>query len=836
MAERWWDPESTAVALLEPSGDPRLDVANALTQIHRSGAAALKVAAGTPLIDDVTIADSLSQAREAYADPVGTFAGESLGDQNYAELLVRDVSDDADAAAMRLYYACVAKGVSPPIAADRTAAVYGVPTSDLARYAEMATDPRANQIALTDLADRALFGWVARASSAELDTISKAGPEAQQVEDEPRDEDGRWMAGGTTTGPEEIATRPVPKRLVRMQRIKRKKNQRADPSTGVLVSGSVRAGVRSKLRSNVRSSVKASQVQAMTQGSIEKIVDAPTNRTRIPREVIDDIHTITGPATEPYLANDTVFITTYDEWSHFQAKALNSQNRTVFSGKALNEWVGVGSDLESESHKQHLVAIADLVHKDPKFADAPPDVVMDLDDEDQATLWQIKATRSRQEYDYALDKMKRKYLVAELEANGEREEARKVSSEIGNVDLLADDDDPETMVLVWTRAGPSGVRPRVSLAEIVVDEEGARGRRSEGGPQADDIKLDPNLPLAWLSLRHNKPPQGGPSTPFTTYNRHIGARISRFHTNVTDPSNISKAGPAAERVQDEPRDEDGRWTKDVSEGVLVPKQQQRIKRIQRATRSPMQAQLSAQVQSQVRSQVKSQLRPAQLRRAVLRVNEVKKAVPTTDRDTLTANDTGERNLLTSAELYHQLGVTSHAEDIRLDPSQSRWLTKRRVHWGDEIYEAVMDRTDRDAHQLTERMPSITKTYDGDAAGLTKLQEHVNQVLSAGAIAAVSLRRVHDGTGDPKVRVWITDETKPHTGVLHALRWDSANRDQGGQYDLVWEGEKRLLSRQQIDMQVALEWNAALHGAEGLDDVVTTIMNPKVDTWSIQATD
>ena len=257
MAERWWDPQSEPVPLLEPTGDTRLSLANALVQVHRCGGAALMAAAQTPLVDAHTIAESLVASREAYAPEVLTFVGETLGDPIYAGLLVRDVADAAETTSLRMYQACVSKGVSPPVAAERVAAVYGVPGAQLGPYAAMAIEPNAKPVALTDAADRALFGWVARTSTDETEVVSKAESPARRrelAEKERRGEHGRWattiegqptedwinaqLRGGTTVGPEEVAT-PVkePTRLAPVVRRHRKESRKHQEmrDRGVLV-------------------------------------------------------------------------------------------------------------------------------------------------------------------------------------------------------------------------------------------------------------------------------------------------------------------------------------------------------------------------------------------------------------------------------------------------------------------------------------------------------------------------------------------------------------------------------------------------------------------------
>lgn len=276
MVDRWWDPDGPQVDLLEPGGDRQLDLANALVGMHRAGAAALLVAANTPLVDDITVKQALIDGRAAYAEPIVEAVSKSLGSETYAGLLVRDVADEAETSALRLYYTCVSKGVSPPIAVQRVAAVYGVPGPDLGKYAAMASAPVANQIALTDLADRALFGWTTRASAAELDEVAKAYDPTERRN--PRGEwvktadeisiDGQsvgdWVAQqakGASVGPSEVATRgrrPTRARSVHSQHSKPRAV--SDKPPGALVS--TRAGKRAATRASTRASTRRAAVHS----------------------------------------------------------------------------------------------------------------------------------------------------------------------------------------------------------------------------------------------------------------------------------------------------------------------------------------------------------------------------------------------------------------------------------------------------------------------------------------------------------------------------------------------------------------------------------------------
>lgn len=180
---RWWAPQGAHLGpdagdllLLEPGEDPEKDLGNALLALHRVGAAACEVAATTPLVDESTLIGALVKAREQVAPAAVESVAKSLGDVAYADLLCRDVLDDAEAGALVLFRTAVSKGVPPPIAAQRCGMVYGVPYGQLGQYRALAIDPRANPVALTDAADRVLLEHVRKAVAVEdfKQDVSKA--------------------------------------------------------------------------------------------------------------------------------------------------------------------------------------------------------------------------------------------------------------------------------------------------------------------------------------------------------------------------------------------------------------------------------------------------------------------------------------------------------------------------------------------------------------------------------------------------------------------------------------------------------------------------------------
>jgi hypothetical protein len=205
--ERWWAPQratttpDTVVTLMLDQDD----LATTLLAMHRAGAAACESVAKSVLPSSAKLLQALAEARGRFAPPAVSAVSKNL-EERYAGLLVRDVLADAESATLALYGAAVSKGVSPPVAASRAGAVYGVPARELGRYAALATDPKSGPAALTDAADRALLGFVAKLSAAESDdpgeqvTFSKAPVTADDWDEASvnRDEQGRFATETTT--------------------------------------------------------------------------------------------------------------------------------------------------------------------------------------------------------------------------------------------------------------------------------------------------------------------------------------------------------------------------------------------------------------------------------------------------------------------------------------------------------------------------------------------------------------------------------------------------------------------------------------------------------------
>jgi hypothetical protein len=234
VIERWWaptratvDPDAVVLALLQPSGHASGDLGATLLAVHRAGAAAIEVVSKGVVPGEGRLIGVMGDTRERVAGMVVDAAAHSM-DATYAGLFIRDFYNDAEQSALALFRTAVSKGVSPPFAAARVAAVYGVPTTGMAKYIAMACDPKANPVALSDEADRALLSYVSKVvgqeaketkelvskqprpgTVADRDTQTLAELEWDPAE-HPRDDEGRFAFTNAETTLDDPAYRARP--------------------------------------------------------------------------------------------------------------------------------------------------------------------------------------------------------------------------------------------------------------------------------------------------------------------------------------------------------------------------------------------------------------------------------------------------------------------------------------------------------------------------------------------------------------------------------------------------------------------------------------------------
>ena len=210
MTQRWWapqrattEPDAVVLAMLEPG-----DFGSAILATHRAGAAAIETVSKGALPSEQGLTTAMAAARANVADGVIDAVAKSVQTPTYAALLMRDVFDDAETAAVNLYRSAVAKGVTPSVAAQRAGLVYGVPANELGKYHTIATDPKASPAAVTDAADRVLMTYVSKLAAQEVTDgewveVSKAPVEHHHIEPtvsagwkeqlHPRDAEGQFV-------------------------------------------------------------------------------------------------------------------------------------------------------------------------------------------------------------------------------------------------------------------------------------------------------------------------------------------------------------------------------------------------------------------------------------------------------------------------------------------------------------------------------------------------------------------------------------------------------------------------------------------------------------------
>ena len=177
MTDRWWapqratmHPDAVVLAMLEPG-----DLGSALLAAHRAGAAAMETVSKGALPSEERLTGAMVTARANVSDRVVDSVANAVSTPTYAALLVRDVLDDAEQGALAVYRTAVSKGCSPPLAAARASAIYGVPAHELGKYLALAADPRSNPAAVTDAADRTLMAFVSKlVTSEQLVEFAKA--------------------------------------------------------------------------------------------------------------------------------------------------------------------------------------------------------------------------------------------------------------------------------------------------------------------------------------------------------------------------------------------------------------------------------------------------------------------------------------------------------------------------------------------------------------------------------------------------------------------------------------------------------------------------------------
>lgn len=526
--ERWWaaDAQVPLSSLLASGGDGKKDLAQGLFALHRAGAEACELVAKTAVADEAVLIAALAENRLLVVPEALGVISKGVSTPQYAGLLVRDLLDDAESAALALYRTCLAKSVSPPVAAQRVGLVYGVPGRELGKYAGLAADPGAKEVAVRDAADRALFTYVSKVVESEYDEakveFSKAPGTAvlereQTRQSEYLDEhnvengpDGKFVAEGT--GSSRLARMARLKRVQRVQRAQQAQ-QAAEPSPD-----------KTKAKVKVKVSARSAPVKARTAVSQEKARVQLSVAAKAMQElaiseaaaagstaVAETVAPASKPAPTPigpmpdmlserddpnaglhdYLDQSLGFVVTTGQWNRMvrgMGEGPEVGARTMVAG-ALEEYVGAPEKFHAEADEDGNV----VVHQDHQQQAAHTALVAEGEPE-QMGRPEVWVTRLASGLTKGMTPEATKAMLAEeardlLFEYSEHTGSPVSRGERGFVTFTPAYDDPEAWVVIYSpkAEGDSefSQRPVASITEIVIPEHVARGIDQGNGRHTD---------------------------------------------------------------------------------------------------------------------------------------------------------------------------------------------------------------------------------------------------------------------------------------------------------------------------------------------------------------
>lgn len=533
---RWWAPEAPGIGpdetdlfLLTPGDDGPKDLGQALLALHRVGAAACEAVATQPLADESVLCQVLATARGMVAPPAVQAVSKAVNDGPYGGLLVRDVLDDAEAAALSLWRTCIAKHVTPTLAAQRVGKVYGVPLRELGRYTMLASEPKTTVVVLDDAADRVLFDYVfkvvkeegvehkvefSKAPAAEqsrprtvvngVDLDALLNPKDKPWEDELRDAKGQWA---TSTGPQEVAQQTEQPRInrtrVNRQTIRRQKIVRnkvvavadtpqarakiANQKIGPQKIGAQKIGAQ-KIVLNPAQRTLMGQLNAIEEPKFE----AASSMVGIPRDVPDMLakREDRNARFNERLFEPLAYVMPAEEWGSFRSSmaALSPEDRgsAVMRAGALEEWAG-GSPHVFESFDED-----DEIFDNPDHQHAVENVASDLLKRVGSSIAKpvIHDMASTEFLGLSDGQVRAKLQLAKITMV---EDLGLHPSESAFVTPALDREDPNSLLLVYTPAGQR--RLPVTVVEVVIDADGdiqGVNHAHEANPQ---YTVSPNQPL-----------------------------------------------------------------------------------------------------------------------------------------------------------------------------------------------------------------------------------------------------------------------------------------------------------------------------------------------------
>jgi hypothetical protein len=607
MTDRWWapagahiGPDEVDLALLAPGGEVRYDLGAALFALHRTGAAACEVVAASPIPTVETLIENLATARAAVAMPLVDSISKSLGDAPYAGLLVRDVADDAERAAVDLFSAAVAKGVAPPLAAQRVGMVYGVPANGLGAFRALAVTPAANPVALADAADRALFGFVEKLCTNEVENlveeveVSKA-PEPWEAE--PRNAAGEWTATAVADKPllerlrthqvaaPEVQTTPVPTRQTRQVRQTRKVRQtrqvRQVAETETAPSAKVRTKTRIKSRKPLVAMSKARQKERLST-PVQPSFDPSTDDLMEPMQFHQQ-----GPYDR--LERPVSFLMNTADFNHFKERLGKEPE---FRMGHLVEEAKAPEYFNSPARHNKARGLAEYTRNFVGGTEPKHRVIKDGD-----------PMRMREDINHAVIEMAQEYAEEDmgLDLDEHTEDFRDVVDEETQAiydNGVHQDHTGDNWVVVHNRPGDKDV----SLVEFVLDHYDARAL-DDSHSSHGEIEMDPNQ-VYKIDLDNH----------VLVYDTGAKAWVTRYTIKPApewdddDDLHSGPIGKASTSYLTEARNELGQWTKTAEAPVAAPTRQTRQVRQTRATRQVRQVAATPDV---VRPKVRNKSRQRQ---------------------------------------------------------------------------------------------------------------------------------------------------------------------------------------------------------------------------------
>ena len=611
------DPDRVVLALLETGDDPEKDLGAALLAVHRAGAAACQLVAAAPVPDEVALIRTLAECRGRVAPAVAECVSKSVDDPQYAHLLTRDVFDDAEQAALTLFRACVAKGVSPPLACQRVGHVFGVPREHLGRYFTLATNPATGAVALVDAADRALLAHVAKVARSETEdtlvTISKA-PEPERAPRNPefeasvrRDSEGRFaeeedqppdrltrirqrlgLSGAAPRVAGAPPVRPEPGRKHRKQRKQRVVRTPA-PTADIQLTPQLRTG-QLVPRATLKLKSPDLAIQARTELQLRQL---PMPEPEPDRTVVTDVmktrddpnagsyHSLSEPLAVTVPASTGVYL----------------RGQMIGQGDSGEPWVMRLGHLLDVAGEMESADSPEAVH----LREAAADQVWGTQDaEHEPVVHRIKRTEENY-YDSEFVEHMRGELATDI-IHTDQGPLRRVNLERKKRIVEFQDPDPDSsdiLLVEFKSATEGGPVQNVIVDEFVIGD-GAVGR-TEGTGKHVQYVLDPNKTYSLPGGRR-------PQRYFDEESKAIvnrwwlvpipeaeAQRIASAHRLRRGKGPIGKAAPEPERVRNPAfeatvnRDEEGQFAVEEKRTV-PPARKQRKQRKQRKVRTQRLAQ------------------------------------------------------------------------------------------------------------------------------------------------------------------------------------------------------------------------------------------------------